>query len=67
LIYDNINRMNRAWDPDLGQKDAVHSGTAATFVELEDCDIFEAFDARILKKNHNEQKHCGLNINVLHD
>ena len=67
LIYDKINRMTRAWDPDLGQKDAVHSGTAATFVELEDCNISEAFDASILKKNHDEQKRCGLNINVLHD
>jgi len=59
--------MTQAWDPDLGQKDAVHSGRPATFVELEDCNISEAFDASILKKNHDEQKHHGLNINVLHD
>ena len=36
LIYDNINRMRRAWDPELGQKDTVLNGTAATLVEIED-------------------------------
>ncbi|KAF7983685.1 hypothetical protein HWV62_19613 [Athelia sp. TMB] len=49
VIYDNINRMRRSWDPDLGQKDTVLSGTAATLVELEDCDVKKALDPMILK------------------
>ena len=56
LIYDNINRMTQAWDPDLGEKDTMHSGTAGTFVEVEDCEIAKAFDASILCKNHDEEK-----------
>jgi len=28
--------MRRAWDPELGQKDTVLNGTAATLVEIED-------------------------------
>jgi hypothetical protein len=44
LIYDNINRMQRAWDPELGQKDTVLSGTAATFVEIKDCNVEKALD-----------------------
>ena len=35
LIYDNINRMRHVWDPELGQKDNILSGTTATLVELE--------------------------------
>ncbi|KAI0312119.1 hypothetical protein OF83DRAFT_1176932 [Amylostereum chailletii] len=46
LIYDNINRMSRSWNPELGKKDTIHNGTAATFVELEDCDIHKAFDGK---------------------
>jgi len=51
LVYDNINRMARAWDPDLGQKDTIQNGTAATFVELADCDLGKAFDAGTLWKS----------------
>ena len=47
LIYDNINRMRRAWDPELGQKDTVLSGTAATFVEIEDCNVEKALDRAV--------------------
>ncbi|KAJ7165025.1 hypothetical protein C8R46DRAFT_1220165 [Mycena filopes] len=49
LIYDNINRMHRAWDPDLGQRDTMDSGTAATFVELMNCDVGKAFDPKPLR------------------
>ncbi|KAJ7201809.1 hypothetical protein GGX14DRAFT_544611 [Mycena pura] len=56
LIYDNINRMQRAWDPDLGQRDGMNSGTAATFVELMNCDVGKAFDPKPL----NEARAAGL-------
>ncbi|KAI0077435.1 hypothetical protein K474DRAFT_1771763 [Panus rudis PR-1116 ss-1] len=49
LIYDNLNRMKRVWDPELGQKDIMDSGTAATLVVLEDCDFEKAFDLQALK------------------
>ncbi|KII90407.1 hypothetical protein PLICRDRAFT_157547 [Plicaturopsis crispa FD-325 SS-3] len=67
LIYDNINRMSRAWDPDVGQKDIIHNGTAATYVELEDCDVEKAFDPNTLRAAQEAQGRKKLNINVLHD
>ncbi|TFY77373.1 hypothetical protein EWM64_g6641 [Hericium alpestre] len=54
LIYDNINRMIRAWDPDLGQKDVIQNGTAATFVVLEDCNVEAAFDVKALQDARSE-------------
>ncbi|TCD63702.1 hypothetical protein EIP91_005107 [Steccherinum ochraceum] len=36
LVFDNINKMIRATDKSLGRKDAIHNGTAATLVALED-------------------------------
>ena len=50
LIYDNINRMARAWDPDLGRKDKMNNGTAATYIELEDCNVQEALNPEPLQK-----------------
>ena len=48
--------MSHAWDPNL------HSGTAATFIELEDCDLEKGFDASALWKTHEEEKWRGLNF-----
>lgn len=67
IIYDNINRMIRAWDPDLGQRDTVHSGTAATYVELEDCDIEKAFDPQKLKDAQDAHGREKLDAEVLRD
>ncbi|KAJ7874114.1 hypothetical protein B0H13DRAFT_1894669 [Mycena leptocephala] len=36
LLFDNVNKMQRAWQPTLGHKDEVQSGTASTAIELED-------------------------------
>ncbi|KAI0070450.1 hypothetical protein K474DRAFT_1608657, partial [Panus rudis PR-1116 ss-1] len=49
LIYDNFNRMKRIWDPELGQKNVMDSGTAATLVVLEDCNPEKAFDLQALQ------------------
>ncbi|KAJ7140868.1 hypothetical protein C8R44DRAFT_866555 [Mycena epipterygia] len=39
----------RSWDPDLGQRDNMDSGTAATFIELMNCNVGKAFDPKALK------------------
>lgn len=65
LIYDNINRMRRAWDPDLGQKDKVLNGTAATLVELEDCDPEKALDPKKLKEAKEKGDRAKLNTETL--
>lgn len=67
LIYDNINRMARAWDPDLGKQDKMNNGTAATFIELEDCDIQKALDPEPLQKARQEERRKALSINVLYN
>ncbi|GBE87760.1 hypothetical protein SCP_1104370 [Sparassis crispa] len=36
ILYDNVNKMSRAWQKMLAHSDEVHSGTAATLIKLED-------------------------------
>lgn len=67
LIYDNINRMRRAWDPDLGQKDTVLNGTAATLVELKDCDVEKALDPNTLKDACDRGDRAKLNLTDLEE
>ncbi|KAJ7183811.1 hypothetical protein C8R46DRAFT_1308852, partial [Mycena filopes] len=35
LLFDNVNKMKRAWRPSLGHKDEVKNGTASTAIRLE--------------------------------
>ncbi|KAK6987697.1 hypothetical protein R3P38DRAFT_2805605 [Favolaschia claudopus] len=65
LIYDNINRMHRKWDPDLGQYDMMDSGTAATLVELVNCDVKKAFDPQPLKEARQARLRAQLTTQVL--
>ncbi|KAK6981682.1 hypothetical protein R3P38DRAFT_3333713 [Favolaschia claudopus] len=67
LIYDNINRMHRKWEPDLGQHDAMDSGTAGTLVELVNCDVKKAFDPEPLKEARNARLRSQLTTQVLMD
>lgn len=36
IIFDNINKMRRAWEPSLGHQDNVQSGTSALLIKLVD-------------------------------
>lgn len=65
LIYDNINRMQRVWDADLGQKDQINNGTAATFIEVEDCDVKLAFDMKALEDAQAKGQREKLDVDVL--
>ncbi|KAJ7143535.1 hypothetical protein C8R43DRAFT_891527 [Mycena crocata] len=67
LIYDNINRMSRAWDPDLGQRDMMNNGTAATFIELMNCDVGKAFDPQALKAARDAGLRAQLTTKPLYD
>ncbi|KAK7026542.1 hypothetical protein R3P38DRAFT_2527715 [Favolaschia claudopus] len=67
LIYDNINRMHRKWDPDLGQHDAMDSGTAATLVEVVNCDVEKAFDPQPLNEARKAGVRSQLTTEVLMD
>jgi hypothetical protein len=65
LIYDNINRMQRAWNPDLGERDRMNSGTAATYIQLADCNVETAFDIKHLAASQAKQGRKKLDVNVL--
>lgn len=68
LIYDNINRMRRVWDPELGERDRMDSGTAATFVVLENCPqetLARTFDVEALDRARAQQGRKALTATVL--
>ncbi|KAJ7083313.1 hypothetical protein B0H15DRAFT_952006 [Mycena belliarum] len=65
LIYDNINRMLRAWDPDLGQRDAIDNGTASTLVELVGRNFEKAFNPKPLKEARAAGLRAQLTTDVL--
>ncbi|KAI0054820.1 hypothetical protein BV25DRAFT_1816482 [Artomyces pyxidatus] len=69
LIYDNINRMSRAWDADLGQRNIIHNGTAATFIELDlgGRDVKIVFDPAPLRKAQEDERRRSLNLNLLYN
>jgi hypothetical protein len=58
--------MARAWDPDLGRKDKMNNGTAATYIELEDCNVQEALNPEPLQKARQEERRKALNLEVLY-
>ena len=58
--------MQWAWGPDLGQKDKINNGTAATYVELEDCNIEKAFNVQALKEAQAEGRQAQLDTQVLY-
>ncbi|KAJ7588078.1 hypothetical protein C8J56DRAFT_785967 [Mycena floridula] len=66
IIYDNINRMRRSWDPDLGQGDTMLNGTAATYVVVEDCDVQAAFNPVPLEEARKLGNRRNLTLDVLH-
>ncbi|GJE89205.1 hypothetical protein PsYK624_053000 [Phanerochaete sordida] len=66
LVYDNINRMLRVWDPELGQKDRMDSGTAAMLVLLQDCDVNKSLDVQRLEDARAANNRANLTVDVLH-
>ncbi|GJE92463.1 hypothetical protein PsYK624_086170 [Phanerochaete sordida] len=66
VVYDNINRMRRVWDPDLGQKGTMDSGTAATLIILDACeDPIKAFDLEALRRAKEERHREKLDLERL--
>jgi hypothetical protein len=57
--------MRRAWDPDLGERDTIDNGTAATYVQLADCDVEKAFDPSVLKDAQDQRGREKLDCDVL--
>src|SRR5260370_10646944 len=66
LIYDNINKHQRAWHQRLSLQDCVQSGTSATIVMLQNAPD-AAFDLTILAANHANNECSELTTDVLLD
>src|SRR5260370_31354066 len=66
LIYDNINKHQRAWHQKLSLQDCVQSGTSATIIMLLNAPN-EAFDLTILAANCTKNECSELTTEVLLD
>ncbi|KAJ6503193.1 hypothetical protein C8R47DRAFT_1249402 [Mycena vitilis] len=64
LLFDNVNKMQRAWQQVLRRRDTLSSGCAATLIGLEDV-TEDAMDSRPLLKNVAEKKRRNLTVNEL--
>ncbi|KAJ7304618.1 hypothetical protein DFH08DRAFT_1089178 [Mycena albidolilacea] len=65
LLFDNVNKMKRAWRPSLGHKDEVRNGTAATAIRLEGVRP-GAFLSEPLQKAIREKKRSKLTVDKLY-
>jgi hypothetical protein len=66
LLFDNVNKMQRAWQSIIGREDEVKSGTAATLIKLEDVPP-GAMLAEPLLKNLKEKVRGKLTVEMLVD
>ncbi|KAJ6540235.1 hypothetical protein B0H10DRAFT_2245232 [Mycena sp. CBHHK59/15] len=64
LLFDNVNKMQRAWQKVLGRRDMLTSGTAATLIGLEDV-TEEAMDSKPLLENLAAKKRKKLTVEQL--
>ncbi|KAL1660419.1 hypothetical protein GGF50DRAFT_118975 [Schizophyllum commune] len=66
IVYDNVNKMKRAWQPTAAHRDEMLCGTAATLIELEDTTP-EAFELEPLLKNIKDDARAKLSAMMLID
>ncbi|KAJ6612595.1 hypothetical protein B0H10DRAFT_2436884 [Mycena sp. CBHHK59/15] len=64
LLFDNINKMQQAWQQVLGRRDTLTSGTAVTLIGLEDV-TEEAMDSKPLLENLAAKKRRKLTVEQL--
>ncbi|KAG8730375.1 hypothetical protein FRC11_006857 [Ceratobasidium sp. 423] len=68
IIFDNINRQRKFWNPSLGQQDQMMSGTASTLVEFaDDTPDNKAFDPKPVLEAQAQNLHAGLMPKMLMD
>ncbi|KAJ6601701.1 hypothetical protein DFH09DRAFT_969262, partial [Mycena vulgaris] len=66
LLFDNVNKMQRAWQQVLGRRDTLSSGTAATLIGLEDV-TEDAMNSAPLLANIKAKKRKNLTVEELVD
>ncbi|CAK5272580.1 unnamed protein product [Mycena citricolor] len=64
LLFDNINKMQRAWRKVLGHSDTIANGTAATVIGLEDV-TYDAMQSAPLLENVRARKRQNLSLEQL--
>ncbi|KIM45745.1 hypothetical protein M413DRAFT_24877 [Hebeloma cylindrosporum] len=66
VLFDNVNKMQRAWQSTIGNQDEVKSGTASTLVELEDIPP-RALHAQPLLEAIRQKKRSALTVKMLQE
>ncbi|KAG6904870.1 hypothetical protein DXG01_006553 [Tephrocybe rancida] len=66
ILFDNVNKMQRAWEPTISHGDEVKSGTAGTAIELEDIPE-DAMRAEPLLHNIKKNLRTTLTVKKLYD
>ncbi|KAJ7854439.1 hypothetical protein B0H14DRAFT_3650523 [Mycena olivaceomarginata] len=66
LLFDNVNKMQRAWQQVLGKRDTLSSGCASTLIGLEDI-TEDAMDSGPLLKISKKKKRKNLTVGELVD
>ena len=64
VVFDNLNKMSRAWDPTVGHQDIVHCGTSAILIKLESVSN-GALDLEPLLQAIREQHCSSLIVDIL--
>ncbi|KAG8695907.1 hypothetical protein FRC08_007495 [Ceratobasidium sp. 394] len=67
IIFDNINRQRKFWQPSLGQHNLMMSGTASTLVELMERTPNKAFDPKPVLDAQNRRRRLSLTTQKLYD
>lgn len=64
ILYDNVNKMQRAWQKSLGHQDELKSGTAATLIRLQGVPP-GALGSEPLLENIKKKGRAGLTVKKL--
>ncbi|KAJ3505619.1 hypothetical protein NMY22_g17517 [Coprinellus aureogranulatus] len=64
LLFDNVNKMRRAWQQTMHHRDEMESGTAATLIELEDVPP-DALQSKPLQDALKEKRRSELTVEIL--
>ncbi|KAH6913289.1 hypothetical protein BKA70DRAFT_1525370 [Coprinopsis sp. MPI-PUGE-AT-0042] len=65
LLFDNINKMRRAWQHTVHHQDELQNGTAATFIRLEDVPP-NALKSEPILDNMKKKGHLSMSIDTLY-
>jgi hypothetical protein len=66
LLFDNINKMRRAWQHTVHHRDDLQNGTAATFIRLEDVPPDALRSKPLLDNLRQQHRKTKMTVEALH-